>query len=129
MAGLRFLTVEQVLNLHATALERSGGLAGLRDRGLLEAAIAMPMAQFSGEFVHPDLAAMAAAYLFHITQAHAFVDGNKRTACLATLVFLDANGADLHISPRAIEEVVVSVAAGQTSKAELTLWFQRQRGR
>ena len=127
MAGARFLTIEQVLALHEAALERSGGLAGLRDRGLLEGAVAMPAARFDGKFLHSGLPAMAAAYLFHITQAHAFIDGNKRVAALAALVFLDANGAGLHIRPRELEDVVVSVSAGRMSKAELTLWFQRQR--
>jgi death-on-curing protein len=87
-----FLTVEDVLDLHAQQMARFGGAPGLRDPGLLESAVAMPMASLGGAWAHADLHAMAAAYAFHIAQNQPFVDGNKRTGLLAAIVFLDING-------------------------------------
>ncbi len=92
---IEFLTVEVVLALHQRQLDRFGGGAGLRDRGLLESAIAQPQASFGGTFAHDGLFAMAAAYLFHIVSNHPFVDGNKRAGLLAAQVFLDVNGVTL----------------------------------
>ena len=82
-----FLDVDDVLEIHAAQLEVYGGGAGLRDRGLLESAVAQPQSSFDGELVHEGLFAMAAAYLFHIVSNHPFVDGNKRTGMLAAIVF------------------------------------------
>ncbi len=69
---------------------------------------------------------MAAAYLFHIAQNHAFHDGNNRTAALSTLVFLDAKGFDSLPPPEDLEEIALRVAAGQCGKEELTEWMRRQ---
>ena len=90
-----FLTVEDILEIYAMQVGRFGGTAGVRDQGLPESAVAQPQMTFGGEFVHADLFAMAAAYLFHLVQGHAFVDGNKRVGLLAALVFLDINGISI----------------------------------
>jgi death-on-curing protein len=90
-----FLDIEDVIELHATQLAIYGGGAGLRDRGLLESAVVQPQLFFDGEFAHPGLFEMAAAYLFHIVSNHPFVDGNKRAGVLAALVFLDVNGISI----------------------------------
>jgi len=87
-----FLAVEDVLALHCEQLERFGGSAGVRDRGALESAVAVPAATFDGNLLYEDLFQMAAAYAFHIAENQPFLDGNKRTALNAALVFLDING-------------------------------------
>lgn len=87
-----FLTVDDVLALHAEQISLFGGARGIRDCNALESAIAQPLATFDGEFLHGDLFEMAAAYAFHIAENQAFVDGNKRAALNAALVFLDING-------------------------------------
>lgn len=87
-----FLTVQEALSLHDDQLRLFGGSAGIRDRGVLESAVAMPASTFDGAHLHSDLFEMAAAYAFHIAQGQPFVDGNKRTALDAALVFLDLNG-------------------------------------
>ena len=87
-----FLTVEDVLELHDDQLRLFGGGDGIRDWSALESAVAVPQASFDGQFLHEDLFAMAAAYAFHIAENQPFVDGNKRTALNAALVFLDLNG-------------------------------------
>lgn len=80
---IRFLSPEDVLSLHEMQIERYGGSAGIRDRGLLESAIGQPQASFGGEYVHHGFYEMAAAYAFHIAENQPFVDGNKRTALTA----------------------------------------------
>lgn len=87
-----FLSLEEVLDLHADQLRLFGGADGIRDRGALEAAVAMPSASFGGSFLHGGVFEMAAAYAFHIAENQPFVDGNKRTALNAALVFLYLNG-------------------------------------
>jgi hypothetical protein len=79
MIAPEFLDLEEVLEIHALELDEFGGIAGVRDRGLLESAVEQPRATAFGELLHADLFEMAAAYLFHIAKNHAFLDGNKRT--------------------------------------------------
>jgi death-on-curing protein len=86
---MRYLTVEEVLEVNAEVM---GGRHVLRDRGLLESAVARPQASAFGADAYPDLVTKAAALLHSLVLNHPFVDGNKRTAVLATLVFLDLNG-------------------------------------
>ena len=118
-----FLSVSDVLQIHEDAIAKDGGLAGIRDPGLLDSAVMMPRQQFGGQFLHEDLSAMAAAYLFHIAKNHPFLDGNKRAAAMAAYVFLDANGMDLTASPDEFEHAVLSVASGTMSKLDLTSWM------
>jgi death-on-curing protein len=120
-----FLDVEDVIEIHATQLEVHGGSPGLRDRGLLESAVAQPQASFGGELAHPGLFAMAAAYLFHIVSNHPFVDGNKRTGLLAALVFLDVNGITVDHPSEALYELTMSVAEGRLQKAAVAGELER----
>ena len=87
-----FLSLDEVLSLHDDQVRLFGGAGGVRDMGLLASALAVPESSFDGQFLHEDIFHMAAAYAFHITENHPFVDGNKRTALNAALVFLDLNG-------------------------------------
>lgn len=113
---MRFLTVEDVLELHALQLERFGGGAGIRSLPLLESAVAQPEASFGGTYLHADVFEMAAAYLFHIVQNHPFVDRNKRAGLLAALVFLDLNGHRLITADDRLYELIMNVAAGGADK-------------
>ena len=111
-----FLDADDVLEIHAAQLEVYGGGAGLRDRGLLESAVAQPQSSFDGELVHEGLFAMAAAYLFHIVSNHPFVDGNKRTGMLAAVVFLDVNGVGIEHPSEALYALTMGVAEGRIEK-------------
>lgn len=111
-----FLDVGDVLQIHADQLERYGGPSGVRDLGLLESAVSMPRASHAGEFLHGDLFAMAAAYLFHITRNHPFLDGNKRTGAASALVLLDLHGIEMTASDDALHDLVIGVATGTVSK-------------
>ena len=124
MAPVRFLSVDDVLAIQQDTIEHEGGAAGLRDAGLLESAVLMPQQQFGGEYLHPDLAAMAAAYLFHLVQNHAFQDGNKRVGALAALVFLSANGVEALPDPDELEAATMRVARSEMAKDELTEWLR-----
>lgn len=125
---LVFLDVDDVLELHALQLEEFGGGAGLRDRGLLESAVAQPQASVGGEYVHDGLFAMAGAYLFHIVANHPFVDGNKRAGVLSALVFLDVNGVTIGQASDALYELTMGVADGRVGKAEAVAALERIAG-
>lgn len=129
MQDIIFLSVDDVLLLHADTIDIDGGSHGVRDHGLLDAAVAMPRQQFDGTYLHEDLAAMAAAYLFHIAQNHPFIDGNKRAAVMSALAFLSVNGMELTMSPKELEAITLKVAAGEMAKETLTNWLRSQIGK
>ncbi|MEA5451262.1 type II toxin-antitoxin system death-on-curing family toxin [Leptolyngbya sp. CCNP1308] len=115
----RFLDVEAVLRLHARQIERFGGTAGVRDAGLLDSALAQPQATFGGELLHPTLAEQAAAYLYHLSKNHPFVDGNKRTAFAVMDTFLRVNRKRLLLTNDEAYDLVMQTAQGQIDKPAL----------
>ncbi|MEO7035594.1 MAG: type II toxin-antitoxin system death-on-curing family toxin [Polyangiaceae bacterium] len=112
---LVFVSVDELLEIHAAAIEATGGSDGLRDRGLLEAAAAAPQRSAFGELAYPSIARMAAALSYSIAKNHAFVDGNKRVAHAAARVFLKYNGFHMNLPPdwATVIEAVASGAIGQ----------------
>lgn len=120
----RFLTAEELVAINLDQVSRYGGLAGLRDEGLLLSAAAMPQAGFGDQYAHEDVFAMAAAYLFHIVMNHPFIDGNKRVGAVAARVFLILNGVDLDMAPEAIYDLVIATAEGRATKAEIASAFR-----
>lgn len=118
-ASPEFLTVEQVESLHARTIRVHGGMPGMRDRALLESAVAMPMQSVDGSFLHPDIPAMASAYLFHIVRNHPFQDGNKRAGALAALVFLHLNGWRVDATTDELEQLILGVASSCVQKHEV----------
>lgn len=101
-----------------------GGLAGLRDEGGLESALARPRNRFAyGK--KPDLATLAAAYAFGLARDHPFQDGNKRIAFLTAVVFLGLNGYDIEASDEDVIAQIVALAAGRLSEARLAAWIRR----
>jgi len=119
-----FLTLGEVIEIHRDQIERYGGDPGLRDLGLLQSAMAMPAAGFGGHYLHTDLFEMAAAYLFHITQNHPFIDGNKRTGAVASLVFLSLNNVEIESDEEKFERIVLGVAQGKIEKAAVAEFFR-----
>lgn len=124
MKAVRFLSLEQVLAIHADQVRRYGGGLGVRDLGLLKSALAMPQASFSGQYLHPTLHEMAAAYLFHLTQNHPFLDGNKRIGLAAAIAFLGLNDTWLESDPAELLEMVLSVARGEIGKPEIAVFLR-----
>ena len=125
MTEPHFLTLDEVLGIHADQIRRYGGSPGLRDLSLLQSALGMPETTFEGEFLHGTLFEKAAAYLFHIARNHPFVDGNKPTALMCALVFLRLNGQRLEADPEALYELVDGVATGSVDKAEVAVFLRR----
>jgi death-on-curing protein len=120
-----FLSVENILSIHARMIAEFGGAEGVVDHGMLESAVAMPTASFAGELLHESLPAMAAAYLFHICKNHPFIDGNKRTAVVAAEIFLNVNGLRLHVSNADLKRLCLGIASGDISKQEAVAFFER----
>lgn len=119
-----FLTLDEVLAIHAHQIRQYGGSPGLRDRALLESALAMPRATFGGEKLHPTVTEQAAAYLFHLTKNHPFVDGNKRVGLACCLVFLRLNGRRIRATDDELVQLVEDVAAGGATKAEVAVFLR-----
>jgi death on curing protein len=119
---IRFLSVDDVLTLHAIAIKDQGGDLTLRDRALLESATATPAQQFGGQYLHEDIPAMAAAYAFHICSNHPFLDGNKRAAAAAMIAFLSDNGWSFEATPDEAEANILQLAAGTMDKPSFTAW-------
>jgi death-on-curing protein len=120
-----FLSLAEVLEIHRDQIERYGGGSGIRDLGLLQSALAMPAAGFGGRYLHTDLFEMAAAYLFHITQNHPFIDGNKRTGVVAAIVFLFLNSIEVDTDEKELERIVLSVAEGKVGKDAVAEFFRK----
>jgi death-on-curing protein len=119
-----FLTLSEVLEIHQDQIDRYGGEPGVRDLSLLQSAVAMPAAGFGDSYLHRDLFEMAAAYLFHITQNHPFVDGNKRVGAVAAIVFLSMNNVEVTVDEESLECAVLSVAQGKWDKAKVAELFR-----
>lgn len=122
--GPQFLSVEEVIALHAAQIARFGGSGGIRDIGLLESAVATPQVGVGDDYLHRDLFEMAGAYLFHIVMNHPFIDGNKRTALHAALTFLADNGYRADLSADAAYNLVIAVCEGAVTKRQLADMFR-----
>jgi death-on-curing protein len=114
------LTVEIVKEIHAAALKGFGGAEGLREPSLLESAVAAPQVTIGGYSPFADLAEVAAAYLFYLCRNHPFLDGNKRTALGACLVFLRLNGVEPKPDSVKWESLTFAIAAAQLDRDEAT---------
>jgi len=120
-----WLTLEAVLILHDEQLAEHGGSEGLRDRGLLESALARPR-QLAAYGKSPDIAALAAAYAFGIAKNHPFVDGNKRAAWLSAATFLDLNRRQIEAGQAQVVVVMEAVARGEVTERQLALWLRER---
>ena len=119
-----FLDLDQTLRLHRSLIQTYGGTDGTRDVGLLQSAIAMPQAAYGGAYLHEDLFGMAAAYLYHIVQNHAFLDGNKRTGAAAAIVFLALNDVHIHNDEQGLVDLTLEVATGIADKSQIAAFFR-----
>jgi death-on-curing protein len=123
----RWIDQRALLLLHNETLAEHGGLAGVRDHGLLESALARPRNLHAYE-PESDLARLAAAYGFGLTRNHPFNDGNKRAAFLAIGLFLQINGRELIADPVEAIAVIFGLAKGSLSESELAEWMRRNSG-
>jgi death on curing protein len=117
-----WLDVEILIDLHAEQLALFGGPDGIRDQGMLESALGRPINKFT--YGETDLATLAAAYGFGIARNHPFIDGNKRAAFGAIIVFLGLNDIDFLVPPESATVMILSLAAGEVNEDGLTRWIR-----
>lgn len=120
----RYLTVEEVLELHRLVLEQFGGLGGVRDLGGLESALAQPGMTFGGQDLYPSVAEKAAAIAHSLVCNHPFIDGNKRVGHLAMETFLVLNGWEVAADVDEQEVIMLQLAAGGLKREEFAAWVQ-----
>ena len=119
-----YLTVEQILFLHARLIEETGGSHGVRDLGLLLSAVGRPQATFEGQDLYPDHYSKAAALLDSLIRNHPFIDGNKRTGVAAAGLFLVRNGYRLVVSNMDLERLALAVSQSRMTVDEIAVWLR-----
>ena len=120
--SFRWINRQALVLLHDESLAIHGGVAGLRDEGLFESALART--EILAAYGSPDVFECAAAYAFGLARNHPFVDGNKRVAFLASGVFLRINGYRLNVSQADAAEAVISLAAGAICDSAYAAWLR-----
>jgi death-on-curing protein len=121
MSEPRWLTLDDIEDIHAEQLALFGGPAGIRDRGALESALGRPTNRWHYE--NADMAQLAAAYAFGIARNHPFVDGNKRTAFAALMVFLRLNRIPFAPPPPDATAAIMALAVGDIDEAGFARWI------
>jgi len=121
---LKWLTAKAVHAIHEELIARYGGVPGLRDGGLLESAVARPQ-NLAAYGRNTSVASLAAAYAWGLLRNHPFVDGNKRTALAAMVVFLELNGWELDCSEAEETATLLRAAAGGTTERAWSEWVRR----
>jgi len=121
---MNWLRTDAVLAIHRRQIAEHGGDDGVRDLGLLESALARPK-NIEAYEPEADTARLAASYGFGIAKNHPFIDGNKRTALVATRTFLSLNGYDLRASPAEKYTTFLRLAEGTLTEPELTTWLRK----
>jgi death-on-curing protein len=121
---MRHLGQAEVIALHRLIIQTSGGSHGIRDLGALEAAVAQPRMTFGGDDLYPTLEEKVAALGFSLVNNHPFIDGNKRVGHAAMETFLVLNGFEIEGDVDAQENLMLGLASGQISRAELLRWLQ-----
>ena len=122
---IHYVTYQYVIEIHDNLIDEYGGSKGILNEGLLRSALEMPKARFNGKDLHRTIFDKTAAYLFHMIQNHPFVDGNKRTASMAAMVFFAANSKKrFAIFDVEYQELILGVAQGKVMKKEIAKFFR-----
>src|ERR1700745_1417165 len=117
-----WITYDQAIAIHSRQLRRFGGAPGLRDEGMLRSALERPINKWRYE--QSEMAELAAAYAFGLAKNHAFVDGNKRVAFIAMVVFLRKNGVRFAPDQAQSTKIILALAAGEVSEDNLARWIR-----
>ncbi len=123
---LEWIRLEAVHAMHNRQIAEHGGSGGTRDEGLLQSALARPENLFAYGGDDVDVAALAASYAFGIAKNHPFLDGNKRTALVVSVTFLNLNGYDFDATPAETYAAFLGLAEGTVSEDELAEWFRKR---
>jgi len=122
--SLLFLHLHEVLAIHARGIDEFEGRHGVRDAGALESALAA--AENRVYYQQATLSMCAATYAYHLTQAHAFLDGNKRVAAAVAEIFLELNGTELRTTDDEIVTLFLAIAAGEITRQDVEQWFAQR---
>ena len=117
------LTKEQIISMHELLIERTGGLNGVKDYGLLESAINNPFQTFMGKELYPTIQRKAANLCYSLINNHAFNDGNKRIGILAMLTFLELNGIAINCSDDELVSLGLNIASGKFTQKDILNWI------
>jgi len=122
---MRYLSLTEILHLHETVIESSGGTRGIRDLNALESSINQPRLTFDKTDLYPDIIAKAAVLCFLIIMNHPFFDGNKRTAHAAMETFLILNQYEIEASTDEQETILLDLATGRIDQREFADWLKK----
>jgi death on curing protein len=114
------LGIDVVREIHAEVIKQFGGANGVRDENLLTSTVLTPQSSFGGKSPYADIVEIAAAYLFYICKNHPFLDGNKRTAMMAAIVFLRLNGVEPAPDSAEWERFMLDVASSTITRDDTT---------
>lgn len=117
--------IQEVVGVNVDQIARYGGLHGVRDFALLDSAVNRAKVMFNGAYLYSDYCSMAAAYAHSIIKNHPFLDGNKRTGIVASMMFLAYNGFELNVSDRVLVSTSVKIAISKLSHEELAMFFRK----
>lgn len=120
---MRYLTLNETLELHRSIIAQSGGAPGILNLGAIESALAQPRMTFDGKNLYPTIIDKAAALGFSLIQNHPFVDGNKRIGHASMEVFLVLNGFEISAPVREQEQIILNVASGALDRVGLSAWL------
>lgn len=123
---MKMLSKAQIIALHGMTIRQTGGSAGLRDEGALDAVLAAPFQTFGGNALYPSIKVKIARLGYGLIQNHPFVDGNKRIGMLVLLVCCEINGIPLETTDQEIIEIGLSLASGKMDCRALTQWLMEK---
>ena len=119
-----YLTLEQVLVIHEDQIERYGGSSGIRELSLLESAVFRPQTTFSGKDLYKTHFEKVAALMHLLIMNHAFIDGNKRTATVAMLIYLDLNDIIIDITNEELVTTVLLIEKEKWTIERIAFWIE-----
>jgi len=119
----RWVSILQLLAIHADQIKDHGGSLGLRDRRLLESALDRPRNRYHYQ-PDCDLCELAAAYGYGLAKNHPFIDGNKRVAFQAMYLFLGLNGLRIQAAEEEVVALILALASGNLDEGTLSSWLR-----
>lgn len=117
------LSKEQILKMHESLIQATGGSNGIRDEGMLDMALNNPFQTFGGKELYPSIQAKAARLCFGLVKNHSMLDGNKRLGAHVMLVFLELNGYELSYSQKELSDIILALASGDIGEEEVLQWI------
>jgi len=120
---MRYLSLNEVLDLYQQIMKQSGGAIGIRDLGALESSMAQPRMSFDGKDLYPSIVEKASALCFFLVMNHPFIDGNKRIGHAAMEIFLVLNGYEIEALVDDQEKVIFNLASGKINQNIFNEWL------